>query len=81
MKIFAASLAILMLVLTQVPAYANPDDRDDRRDERGRSDERDDKQDCRQEEGAVGQDKRDCKQEEARDGVRGNQGERVGNDD
>lgn len=80
MKIFAAILAVLMLALTQVPAYADPDDRDDRRDERGRSDERNAKQDCRQEEGAVGKDKRDCKQEEARDGVRGNQGDRVGKD-
>jgi hypothetical protein len=53
---------------------ADYDDRDDRRDERGRSDERHDKQDCRQEEGVAGKDKRDCKQEEARDGVRGNQG-------
>ncbi len=53
---------------------ADYDNRDDRRDERGRSDERQDKQDCRQEEGVVGKDKRDCKQEEVRDGVRGNQG-------
>jgi hypothetical protein len=51
---------------------ADNDDREDRRDERGRSDERQDKRDCRQEEGAVGKDKRDCKQEEVRDGVRGN---------
>ena len=57
---------------------ADYDDRDDRRDERGRSDERQDKRDCRQEEGVVGKDKRDCKQEEVRDGVRGNQGD---NDD
>ena len=53
---------------------AGPDDRKDRREERGRSDERQDKRDCRQKEGAVGKDKRDCKQEEVRDGVRGNQG-------
>jgi hypothetical protein len=53
-----------------------PDDRQDRRQERGRSDERQDKRDCRQEEGAVGKDKRDCKQEEVRDGVRGNQGDK-----
>jgi hypothetical protein len=53
---------------------ADNDDRQDRRDERGRSDERQDKRDCRQEEGYVGKDKRDCKQEEVRDGVRGNQG-------
>ena len=57
---------------------ADYDDRDDRRDERGRSDERQDKRDCRQDEGVVGKDKRDCKQEEVRDGVRGNQGD---NDD
>jgi hypothetical protein len=57
---------------------SGPDDRQDRRQERGRSDERQDKRDCRQEEGRVGKDKRDCKQEEVRDGVRGNQG---GNDD
>jgi hypothetical protein len=53
---------------------ADNDDRQDRRDERGRSDERQDKRDCRQDEGRVGQDKRECKQEEVRDGVRGNQG-------
>ena len=53
---------------------ADSDNRQDRRDERGRSDERQDKQDCRQDEGVVGKDKRDCKQEEVRDGVRGNQG-------
>ena len=51
---------------------AGNDDRQERRDERGRSDERDDRRDCRQEEGMVGKDKRDCKQEEVRDGVRGN---------
>ena len=50
-----------------------PDDRKDRRQERGRSDERQEKRDCRQEEGRVGKDKRECKQEEVRDGVRGNQ--------
>ena len=53
---------------------ADNDDRQDRRQERGRSDERQDKRDCRQDEGYVGKDKRDCKQEEVRDGVRGNQG-------
>jgi len=51
---------------------ASNDDRQDRRDERGRSDERHDRRDCRQDEGVVGKDKRDCKQEEVRDGVRGN---------
>ena len=50
---------------------ADNDDREDRRDERGRSDERQDKRDCRDEEGRVGKDKRDCKQEDVRDGVRG----------
>ncbi len=53
---------------------AAAEDRQDRRQERGRSDERQDKRDCRQEEGRVGEDKRDCKQEEVRDGVRGNRG-------
>jgi hypothetical protein len=51
---------------------ADSDDRQDRRQERGRSDERKDRRDCRQEEGRVGKDKRDCKQEEVRDGIRGN---------
>jgi len=51
---------------------ADSDNREDRRDERGRSDERQDRRDCRDEEGAAGKDKRDCKQEEVRDGVRGN---------
>ena len=60
---------------------AGSDDRQDRRQERGRSDERQGKRDCRQDEGRVGKDKRDCKQEEVRDGVRGKQGERLGNDD
>lgn len=59
---------------------AAADDRQDRRQERGRADERQDKRDCRQDEGLVGKDKRDCKQEEVRDGVRGNQGERIGSD-
>ena len=51
---------------------ADSGDRQDRRQERGRSDERQDRRDCRQEEGRVGQDKRECKQEEVRDGVKGN---------
>ncbi|MFZ0468045.1 MAG: hypothetical protein WAL92_03915 [Thiogranum sp.] len=51
---------------------ADRDDRQDRRQERGRSDERQDRRDCRQEEGRVGKDKRECKQEEVRDGVKGN---------
>ena len=53
---------------------ADSDDRQDRRQERGRSDERQDRRDCRQDEGRIGKDKRDCKQEEVRDGIRGNQG-------
>ena len=71
----------LLLTLTNLPVNADPDDRQDRRQERGRSDERQDKRDCRQDEGRVGKDKRDCKQEEVRDGVRGNQGERLDGDD
>jgi hypothetical protein len=51
---------------------AGRDNRQDRRQERGRSDERQDRRDCRQEEGRVGQDKRECKQEEVRDGAKGN---------
>jgi len=49
--------------------------------ERGHADERQDRRECRREEGVVGQDKRECKQEEVRDGVRGKQGERLGQDD
>ena len=79
MKISSLIAAGVLLAVTQMSAYAG--DGEDRRDERGRSDERQDKRDCRQEEGVVGKDKRDCKQEEVRDGVRGNQGERVGDSD
>ena len=60
---------------------AGADDRQDRRQERGRADERRDRRDCRQDEGRVGKDKRDCKQEEVRDGARGNQGERLDSGD
>ena len=81
MKIFMTIAAALLLTLTNLPVHADPDDRQDRRQERGRSDERQDKRDCRQDEGRVGKDKRDCKQEEVRDGVRGNQGERLDGDD
>ncbi|MEH6581045.1 MAG: hypothetical protein V7754_03845 [Halioglobus sp.] len=81
MKLYTAIAAGILLATTQMPVYADGDDREDRRDERGRSDERQDKRDCRQDEGRVGKDKRDCKQEEVRDGVRGNQGERLGGDD
>jgi len=86
MKIF--STLLLMMVFWQSPMAAGAggaevdylllavaEERQDRREERGRSDERQDKRDCRQEEGLVGDDKRDCKQEEVRDGVRGNRGE------
>ena len=69
-----------LIMATPVTSFAGPDDRQDRRQERGRSDERQEKRDCRQEEGRVGKDKRDCKQEEVRDGVRGKQGERLDGD-
>lgn len=69
------------LSFSHVAALAGPDDRQDRRQERGHSDERQDRRDCRQDEGRVGKDKRDCKQEEVRDGVRGKQGERFDDDD
>jgi len=81
MKLITVFFAAMVLTLTQLSAIADPDDRQDRRQERGRSDERQDKRECRREEGVVGKDKRECKQEEVRDGVRGNQGERLGNDD
>jgi Ni/Co efflux regulator RcnB len=81
MKKVAATITSLMFLAAPLASYAAPDDRQDRREERGRSDERQDKRDCRQEEGYTGQDKRECKQEEVRDGVRGNQGERVGEGD
>jgi hypothetical protein len=81
MKLYTAIAAGVLLVVTQMSVYADPDDRQDRRQERGRSDERHDRRDCRQDEGVVGKDKRDCKQEEVRDGVRGKQGERLDGDD
>lgn len=81
MKIIFAIITSALLIATPILSYADSDDRQDRREERGRSDERQDKRDCRQEEGRVGKDKRDCKQEEVRDGVRGKQGERLGKDD
>ena len=82
-NILAVAMAAIVLVTSQVPAtaYAGPDDRVERRQERGRSDERQDRRECRRDEGVVGQDKRECKQEEVRDGVRGNQGERLGQGD
>ena len=74
-------LAVFMIAGSTLPVYAGPDDRQDRREERGRSDERQDRRDCRQEEGRVGKDKRDCKQEEVRDGVRGRRGDDDGDKD
>ena len=81
MKTILPLLFILLSFGVQSTAFSDPDKRQEKRDERGRSDERQDRRDCRQEEGAVGKDKRDCKQEEVRDGVRGKQGERLGNGD
>ena len=80
MKTISAVVTAIMLTFTGVSVLAGDDDRQDRRQERGRSDERHDRRDCRQEEGRVGEDKRECKQEEVRDGVRGNQGERMDDD-
>ena len=81
MKNFLTTIACVLIIANPIVGFADPDDRQDRRQERGRSDERQDRRDCRQEEGRVGQDKRECKQEEVRDGVRGKQGERLGDDD
>jgi hypothetical protein len=80
MRFIAAFIVALVLSCTNFYVFAGPDDRQDRRQERGRSDERQDRRDCRQEEGLVDEDKRECKQEEVRDGVRGNQGERSDDD-
>jgi hypothetical protein len=57
-----------MLLNFSPSVFAAPDDRQVRREERGRSDERQDRRDCRQDEGRAGSDKRECKQEEVRDG-------------
>ena len=81
MKNALLAIACALVLAGPVESFADPDDRQDRRQERGRSDERQDRRDCRQDEGRVGQDKRECKQEEVRDGVRGNQGERLDGDD
>ena len=81
MKSIAVLLVAFALIGTNIHVYAGPDDRQDRRQERGRSDERQDRRECRRDEGVVGEDKRECKQEEVRDGVRGNQGERLDDDD
>ncbi len=80
MKNIIVLVVLTVLAGTSLHAIAGPDDRQDRREERGRSDERQDRRDCRQEEGVAGKDKRDCKQEEVRDGVRGKKGERLGRD-
>ena len=80
MKLISVIFSALLLVSAPMITLADPDDRQDRRQERGRADERQDRRDCRREEGLTGEDKRECKQEEVRDGVRGNRGER-GNDD
>ena len=81
LKKLALTLAVVMLAGSALTVNAGSDDRQDRREERGRSDERQDRRDCRQEEGRVGKDKRDCKQEEVRDGVRGKQGDQHGDGD
>lgn len=81
MKLLAIISTCIALMTAPLGAYADPDDRQDRRQERGRADERHDRRDCRQEEGLTGEDKRECKQEEVRDGVRGNQGERFDDGD
>lgn len=71
MKFHTAVATGILIALAGASVYAGPDDRQDKRQERGRSDERQDKRECRQEEGIVGEDKRECKQEDVRDGVRG----------
>lgn len=81
MRIYTAIATGILLAVTQMTVYADGDDRQDRRQERGRSDERQDKRECRREEGYAGKDKRECKQEEVRDGVRGNRGERGDGDE
>lgn len=81
MKFLTAVFASVLLLSAPLASLADPDDRQERRQERGHSDERQDRRECRQDEGRVGKDKRDCKQEEMRDGVRGKQGERLGQDD
>ena len=78
MKHIITLFTALVLMTIQYPAFAAPEERQDRREERGRSDERQDRRECRQEEGVVGKDKRKCKQEEVRDGIRGNKGNRSG---
>ena len=81
MKSILTLLFILMSFGVPSIAFADPDKREEKREERGRSDESQDKRECREENGAVGKDMRDCKQEQVRDGVRGKQGERLGGDD
>ncbi|MGE0624842.1 MAG: hypothetical protein AB7I04_17660 [Pseudomonadales bacterium] len=79
MRMLTMLLAGLLLTMPVLVSAAQ-DDRQERRDERGRSDERQDRRDCRQEEGLTGEDKRECKQEEVRDGVRGRQNDDVDTD-
>ena len=80
MKLLTVVFTTLFFLPIPMASFAGPDDRQDRRQERGRSDERQDRRDCRQEEGLAGEDKRECKQEKVRDGVRGNRGERLDDD-
>ena len=54
MKTILPLLIILLSFGVQSTAFSDPDKRQEKRDERGRSDERQDRRDCRQEEGAVG---------------------------
>ena len=70
MKKIAVIAASMLLVLTPVMASAGPDDRAERRAERGRMDERHERRDCRQVLGPGGEEMRKCRQE-TRDGVRG----------
>lgn len=71
MRVMSLILTAALLGLAPVAGFADPDDRQDRRQERGHADERQDRRDCRREEGMAGHDKRECKQDEVRDGVRG----------
>jgi hypothetical protein len=61
MKNFFVVVTCTLIMTSPVLSFASPDDRQDRRQERGRSDERQDRRDCRREEGIVGEDKRECK--------------------
>lgn len=50
MKFLLTNASLILMLLVQSPLMADPDDRQDRRQERGRSVERQDKRDCRQDE-------------------------------